>query len=238
MKQAGFFDVDERLKRVSDLGDPLEVMATIIDFEGVRPVLDTALARSDRSKGGRPPFDPILMFKILILQALNDLSNKRAEFLITDQLSYMRFLGLGLGNKAPDRNTIWTVTARLLPRCLRFQAGYEVRIQQEAFKEALPVARRASCIGKHVSQFLYTVLGQCRDCLVRAGMHRDDGAVGEIVVVGEDFFQELLVFAQLLGDPFKRDDACDGRHQAALASALTPSGVQFHGNNSSSLLIL
>jgi len=108
MKQAGFFDVDERLKRVSDLGDPLEVMAEIIDFEGFRPVLDTALARSDRSKGGRPPFDPILMFKILILQALNDLSDERAEFLITDRLSYMRFLGLGLGDKAPDRNTIWT----------------------------------------------------------------------------------------------------------------------------------
>ena len=108
MKQVGFFDVDERLKRVSDLGDPLEVMAEIIDFEVFRPDLDKALARSDRSKGGRPPFDPVLMFKILILQALNDLSDERAEFLITDRLSYMRFLGLGLGDKAPDRNTIWT----------------------------------------------------------------------------------------------------------------------------------
>lgn len=108
MRQAGFFDVEERLKRVSDLGDPLEAMAEIINFEGFRPVLERALARSDRSKGGRPPFDPILMFKILILQALNDLSDERAEFLITDRLSYMRFLGLGLGDKAPDRNTIWT----------------------------------------------------------------------------------------------------------------------------------
>lgn len=108
MKQAGFFDVDERLARVSALGDPLEVMASVIDFEGFRPVLDRALARSDGSKGGRPPFDAIVMFKILVLQALNDLSDERAEFLITDRLSYMRFLGLGLGDKAPDRNTIWT----------------------------------------------------------------------------------------------------------------------------------
>ena len=108
MTQVGLFDVDERMKRVSDLGDPLEVMAQIIDFEGFRPVLDKALARSDRSKGGRPPFDPVLMFKILILQALNDLSDERAEFLITDRLSYMRFLCLGLGDKAPDRITIWT----------------------------------------------------------------------------------------------------------------------------------
>lgn len=108
MKQVGFFDVDERLKRVRDLGDPLEVMAQIIDFERFRPVLDKALARSDRSKGGRPPFDPVLMFKVLILQARNDLSDERAEFLIIDRLSYMRFLGLGLGDKAPGRNTIWT----------------------------------------------------------------------------------------------------------------------------------
>lgn len=108
MNQVGFFDVDERLKRVSDLGDPLEVMTDVIDFEGFRSVLDLALKRSDRKKGGRPPFDAVLMFKVLILQALNDLSDERAEFLITDRLSYMRFLGLGLGDKAPDRNTIWT----------------------------------------------------------------------------------------------------------------------------------
>ncbi|MBC6411683.1 MAG: hypothetical protein GDA39_01565 [Hyphomonadaceae bacterium] len=65
--------MDRRLERVSDLGDPLEVMNDIIDFEVFRPVLDRALKRSDRRKGGRPPFDPVLMFNILILQALNDL---------------------------------------------------------------------------------------------------------------------------------------------------------------------
>jgi transposase, IS5 family len=108
MKQHGFFDVDERLKRVSELGDPLEAMAAVIDFEGFRPILDRTLKRSDGSKGGRPAFDPVMMFKILILQALNDLSDERAEFLITDRLSFMRFLGLSLGDKAPDRNTIWT----------------------------------------------------------------------------------------------------------------------------------
>ncbi|MBC6403646.1 MAG: transposase [Hyphomonadaceae bacterium] len=73
MRQHGLFDLDEPLKRVSDLGDPLEVMNDIIDFEVFRLVLNRALKRSDRRKGGRPPFDPVMMFKILILQALNDL---------------------------------------------------------------------------------------------------------------------------------------------------------------------
>ncbi|MBC6411444.1 MAG: transposase [Hyphomonadaceae bacterium] len=94
MTQHGPFDLDERLKRVSDLGDPLEVMNDIVDFEVFRPVLDRALKRSDRCKGGRRPFDPVMMFRILILQALNDLSDERAKFLITDRLSCGRFPGL------------------------------------------------------------------------------------------------------------------------------------------------
>ncbi|MBC6403379.1 MAG: hypothetical protein GDA39_06350 [Hyphomonadaceae bacterium] len=57
MVQHDLSDLDQRLKRVSDLGDPLEVMNAIIDFEVFRPVPDRALKRSDRRKGGRPPFD-------------------------------------------------------------------------------------------------------------------------------------------------------------------------------------
>jgi hypothetical protein len=33
--------------------------------------------RADRSKGGRPPFDHVLMFKVLILQTQNNLSDER-----------------------------------------------------------------------------------------------------------------------------------------------------------------
>ncbi|MBC6402625.1 MAG: hypothetical protein GDA39_00085 [Hyphomonadaceae bacterium] len=42
--------MDERLKRVSDLGDPLEVVSGVIDFEVFRPVLDRALKRPDRRR--------------------------------------------------------------------------------------------------------------------------------------------------------------------------------------------
>ena len=64
MTQApGFFDVDERLKRLSDLGDQLEAFTAAVDFEEFRPELEKALAYSDGAKGGRPPFDPVMMFK-------------------------------------------------------------------------------------------------------------------------------------------------------------------------------
>jgi hypothetical protein len=96
MKQSGFFDVEERLARLSGLGDQLEVFSRTVDFEVFRPDLEKALGYSDGSKGGRPPFDPVRMFKILIIQTLNNLSNERTEYSINDLLSFMCFLGLGL----------------------------------------------------------------------------------------------------------------------------------------------
>ncbi|GBR52386.1 transposase [Gluconobacter sphaericus NBRC 12467] len=63
-----------------------------------RPELDKALAYSDGSKGGRLPFDPVLMFKILVIHTLNSLSDERTEYLINDRLSFIRFLGLQLSD--------------------------------------------------------------------------------------------------------------------------------------------
>jgi hypothetical protein len=60
--QPGFFDVDERLQRLSDLGDQLLAFAGAVDFEAFRVDLNAALAYSDGAQGGRPPFDPVMMF--------------------------------------------------------------------------------------------------------------------------------------------------------------------------------
>ena len=106
--QAGFFDIEERLKELSAKGDTLERLNGLVDFELFRPDLERAVPRADRSRGGRPPFDHVLMFRVLILQASHSLSDERAEFLIKDRLSFMRFLGLGLADPVPDANTIWT----------------------------------------------------------------------------------------------------------------------------------
>lgn len=114
MAQRGFFDVDERLAALSAAGDPLERLSAVVDFELFRPVLDAALARSDRSRGGRPPYDAVLMFKVLVLQALYSLLDDACEFQIRDRLSFMRFLGLGLGDRVPDAKTIWLFRERLV----------------------------------------------------------------------------------------------------------------------------
>ncbi|MEN3177633.1 IS5 family transposase [Gluconobacter sp. OJA] len=111
MKQLGFFDVEERLARLSGLGDQLEAFSRTVDFEVFRPDLEKALAYSDQ--GGRPPFDPVLMFKILVIQTLNNLSDERTEYLINDHLSFMRFLVLGPSDREPDAKTVWLFRERL-----------------------------------------------------------------------------------------------------------------------------
>jgi transposase, IS5 family len=102
------FDLDDRLAELSAKGDGLERVRAVIDFEMFRPAVEAAVPGADRSKGGRPAFDPVLMFKVLILQAMPALSDERTEFLIEDRLSFMRFLGLRLADAVPDANTIWT----------------------------------------------------------------------------------------------------------------------------------
>lgn len=106
MRQAGLFGLSDQLKRVSDCGDPLETMSRVVDFEVFRPALEKALAYGDGTKGGRPPYDPVAMFKVLILAAQNTVSDARMEFLIRDRLSWLRFLGFDLGAVTPDENTI------------------------------------------------------------------------------------------------------------------------------------
>lgn len=106
MEQRSFFGLSEHLEALSKHGDPLEVLDATVDFEYFRGWLVEGLGYSDGSKGGRPPFDPVAMFKALILQAQHNLSDARMEFMIRDRLSWMRFLGFDLGGPTPDENTI------------------------------------------------------------------------------------------------------------------------------------
>ena len=84
--QIVMFDVGDRLERLTALGDQLLAYGEAIDFELFRAELEAALGCSDGSKGGQPPYDPVMMFKILVIQAQNNLSDDRAEFLINDRL--------------------------------------------------------------------------------------------------------------------------------------------------------
>ena len=113
MEQRSLFGLSEHLEKLSAHGDPLEVLAATVDFEYFRDWLVEGLGYGDGRKGGRPPFDPVSMFKALILQAQHNLSDARMEFMIRDRLSWMRFLGFDLGGPTPDENTIHHFRNRL-----------------------------------------------------------------------------------------------------------------------------
>jgi IS5 family transposase len=109
----GFFDQDIRLSKLSELGDPLERLNTGVDFEFFRELLETRLTKVAKGKGGRPPYDYVLMFKILILQRYYNLSDDQTEYQINDRMSFMRFLNLTISDDIPDSKTIWHFAERL-----------------------------------------------------------------------------------------------------------------------------
>jgi len=91
--QGGFFDADMRLMDISKQGDLLEKLDNHVNWEIFRPILDDVFCayEKDHGKGGRPPYDYVMMFKILVLQHLYNIADERTEFAIKDRLSFMRF---------------------------------------------------------------------------------------------------------------------------------------------------
>jgi len=114
MKQRGFFDENDRLNELSLLGDPLERLNLVINWESFRPKLTKVFKKEAKGPGGRPPYDYVVMFKVLILQRLYGISDAQTEYQIKDRLSFMRFLGFNLCNTVPDEKTIWLYRERLI----------------------------------------------------------------------------------------------------------------------------
>lgn len=106
MSQPGFFDLDERLQKIG-AKDPLIGLKKLIDWEDFRPTLNIVRKKKRKSSAGRKPYDVVLMFKILVLQHLYNLSDEQTEYQIRDRLSFMRFLGLQPEDTVPDANTLW-----------------------------------------------------------------------------------------------------------------------------------
>jgi transposase, IS5 family len=99
--------LDERMAKLTEMGDKLVDLNEQIDWESFRPDLNRVHEKNRKSNAGAKPIDVILMFKILVLQQLNNLSDDAIEYFVNDRWSYQRFLGLGLADRVPDAKTIW-----------------------------------------------------------------------------------------------------------------------------------
>jgi IS5 family transposase len=115
MSQPGFFDLEHRYDSLDRKNDPLVALKRLIPWDTFRPRLRAAFeqggiratAEARKSQAGRKPWDEIVIFRVLLLQALYNLGDDNVEYLIRDRLSFMRFLDLGLQDRVPDAKTIW-----------------------------------------------------------------------------------------------------------------------------------
>ena len=120
MGQLGFFDLNRRYESLTEKNDPLVAIAAMVPFESFRPKLNAALIKGElrtsdatrKSLAGRKPWDEVVIFKALVLQALYNLSDDQAEYQLRDRFSFMRFLGLELEDAVPDAKTLWPRRAR------------------------------------------------------------------------------------------------------------------------------
>lgn len=110
----GLFDEQEIIQKLSDIGNPLELITKEVDFEMFRSTLESKLLNIDKkSNAGAKPYDVVMMFKILILQRYYGLGDTQIEYQILDRLSFKKFLGIESGDKVPDEKTVWAFRENL-----------------------------------------------------------------------------------------------------------------------------
>lgn len=121
--QMGFWDRNVSYGFIDDKDSLLKIDG-LMCWDGLRILLNSLTLDRDanQSKGGRPPKDRLMMGKILLLQSMYNLSDEACEFQINDRLSFKRFVGLDVTEKAPDAKTIWLWRERLI------QHGYVERL--------------------------------------------------------------------------------------------------------------
>ena len=107
MKQRGFFDETDRLRKLSELGDSLEKLDKHVNWEDFRGIITNGIKKVSKGPGGRPPYDYVMMLKILILQRIYNISDDQTEYQINDRLSFQRFIRIQLYDTVPDAKTIW-----------------------------------------------------------------------------------------------------------------------------------
>jgi IS5 family transposase len=135
MMQTGLLDWQIRFRQLDAGGDPLPKLKKVVDWERFRPDLEAMRDKERKSNAGRKPFDVVLMFKVLVLQSLYNLSDEKIEFQIRDRISFMRFLDLSLGDAVPDEKTIWLFREQLTETGLtkRLFEEFDTFLQEKGF---------------------------------------------------------------------------------------------------------
>ena len=132
------FDAQTTKENLSELGNPLERLSQVIDFEMFRGALEDVFEnRSKKNNAGAKPYDVVMMFKVMIIKHYYNLSDHQVQYQITDRQSFKDFLGLASGDKVPDEKTIWAFSEKLA------KSGLSERLFQQ-FVDELKVTSKNS----------------------------------------------------------------------------------------------
>ena len=114
----GLFDDHFLFEKLTKLGDPMEKLNQYIDWNIFKTPIDKAFQEEieNNPKGGRPPFNKLMLFKGLLIQSFYNLSDEQLEFQILDRTSFKRFLGLKKSDKVPDSRTFWHFREQLIKK--------------------------------------------------------------------------------------------------------------------------
>ena len=135
MMQSGFFDLDNRFAKLNER-DPLVSLKELIDWESFRETLEKVREKVRKSKAGRKPYDVVLMFRVLVLQHLYNLSDDAVEYQIRDRYSFCRFLDLTAEGNIPDAKTIWLFREQLVKAelVMKLFNDFDAQLSEEGFK--------------------------------------------------------------------------------------------------------
>ena len=153
MPAVGLPDLTKRYQKLNQKNDFLSRLNETVPWEEFRPILEQIHHKPRKSNAGRKPFDVVLMFKLLILQQLYNISDEDLEYQVNDRLSFMAFLGLSLADTIPDATTVWLFRQHLTDAGLiealfeRFDGylrthGYQAKRGQILDATIVPVPRQ------------------------------------------------------------------------------------------------
>ena len=101
------FDAENAAQKLSEIGNPLEKLESVIDFEMFRSRFEDAMVNHNtKSKAGAKQCDEVMMVKVMVLRQCYNLGYEQTECQIIGSSSFKQFLGLASGDKVPDANTI------------------------------------------------------------------------------------------------------------------------------------
>ena len=106
-------ELEQRYQKLESKKTLLMKLDETVPLSEFRPILEQVHDKARKNNAGRKPIDAIVMFKMLVLQQLYNISDEELEYQVNDRLSFMRFLGLGLAEPVPDATTVWLFRQQL-----------------------------------------------------------------------------------------------------------------------------